>query len=183
MVKSANHICRADYYRIWWYAWVCVCAISCEMAWFFLVEVMFCILVLEYVRFQWLEGRGVYDLAVFKRVSKIALGYMVLSSFRWLLSVNSAWMWNRSIVFMWAPFLWYCYTCILFCMVTKERSFLLRCFAKLNVWVLEGLSVLIISYIKASVGLSNIWICCILCRWVCTLRIMKICRGRCVSCE
>ena len=88
--KSTNHIRRADYYRIWWYAWVCVCAISCEMAWFFLVEVVFCIRVLGYVRFHGLEGRGDYDWTVFKRASKIALGNMVWSSFRWLLPVNSA---------------------------------------------------------------------------------------------
>jgi hypothetical protein len=37
---------------------MCVCAISCEMAWFFLVEVVFCIRMLRYVRFHGLEGRG-----------------------------------------------------------------------------------------------------------------------------
>ena len=162
---------------------MCVCAISCEMAWFFLVEVVFCIGVLRYVRFHGLEGRGVYDWTVFKRASKIALGNIVWSSFRWLLPVNSAWMWNRSIVFMCAPFLWYCNTCILLCMVTKERSFSLRCFAKLDVWLSEGLLVLVISYIEAPFGLSNIWIFCILGSWVCTLAIMKICRRRFVSCE
>jgi hypothetical protein len=65
---------------------VCVCAVSCGMAWFLsLVEVVFCIGVLGFVHSQcfFLGGGGVlYGCWVFKRVSKIALGNMVWSSFR-----------------------------------------------------------------------------------------------------
>jgi len=92
--------------------------------------------VLGYVCFQGCGGLGVCGWWVFRRVSEIALGNIVWLSFKWLLAVNSAWMWNCSIVFRWAPFLWYCNTCIMLFMVPKECAFLLRCFAKLDVWLL-----------------------------------------------
>jgi len=44
--------------------------------------------------------------SVLRRVSKIALGYIVWPSFKWLFVAASVWMWNLSSVFRWAPFLW-----------------------------------------------------------------------------
>jgi len=40
-----------------------------------------------------------------RRVSKIALGYIVWPLFKWLFVAVSVWIWNLSSVFMWAPFL------------------------------------------------------------------------------
>jgi len=40
--------------------------------------------------FRGVEGGGFYGWWVFRRVSKIALGKMFWSSFKWLLAMNSA---------------------------------------------------------------------------------------------
>jgi hypothetical protein len=66
-------------------------------------------------------------------VSKIALGNIVCSSFRWLLVLCSAWMWNLSSVFRCAPFLWNSSICMVFCMVPNGCACSSKCLAKLDV--------------------------------------------------
>ena len=56
------------------------------------------------------EGRF-YGRLFLSRVSKIAFKKLVWSSFKWLLCIDSAWMWNLSIIFRRSPFLWQCSTC------------------------------------------------------------------------
>ena len=48
-------------------------------------------------------GGGAFS---FMRVSKILLGKMVWSTFRWLPAACSVRIWNLSIVFKFAPFFW-----------------------------------------------------------------------------
>ena len=67
----------------------------------------------------------------FKSVSKILLGKIVVSSFRWLLLVYSAEMYNHSIVFKCAPLFCSCNTCIVLWMGPKECVCSMRCLAKL----------------------------------------------------
>jgi hypothetical protein len=76
-------------------------------------------------------GRKVEGWLDHERTSKMGLGKIVWSSFRWLLVCDSVWMWNLSIVFRWGPFLWYCNICMISSMGPKECAELLRCFAKL----------------------------------------------------
>ena len=65
-------------------------------------------------------GREVYGCWVFVRVWKIAFGNTVWGSFRWLFAVNFVWMWNLSIVFKWAAFLWQCTICMILLMGPNE---------------------------------------------------------------
>jgi hypothetical protein len=55
-------------------------------------------------RYVCCQGGKVYGRLGLRRMSKIAFGKMVWSSFMWLLAIDSAWMWNLSIVFTWGPF-------------------------------------------------------------------------------
>ena len=61
----------------------------------------------------WGRWEGFYGCWFLVRVWKIAFGNMVWGSFRWLFAANSVWMWNLSIVFRWAPFLWQCIICMI----------------------------------------------------------------------
>ena len=81
-------------------------------------------------------GGGGVGQWVFRRVSKIALGKMVWLLFKWLLAAYSAWMWNLSIVFRWAPFSCYCNICIMLSMVPKKCPSSLRYCANLGMWLL-----------------------------------------------
>ena len=56
---------------------------------------------------------GFYGCWFLVRVWKIAFGNMVWGLFRRLFAANSVWMWNLSIVFRWAPFLWQCIICMI----------------------------------------------------------------------
>jgi hypothetical protein len=79
-----------------------------------------------------LVGSGwFYGWWFFKRTSKIALGKMVWSSFKCLLALDSAWIWNLSIVFRWDPFLWHCIICMTSFIGPKDWAVSLRCLAKL----------------------------------------------------
>jgi hypothetical protein len=77
------------------------------------------------------QGREFYGRSVLERMSKMGLGKIVWSSFRWLLVNVSVWMLNLSIVSKWEPFLRHCIICIISFMGPKECVDSLRCFAKL----------------------------------------------------
>jgi hypothetical protein len=67
----------------------------CRVDWFiFCVEVVRWSVGVHPVVRGW--GDEFYGWWLFRRVSKIALENMVWLSFKWLLAVNSAWMWNIS---------------------------------------------------------------------------------------
>jgi hypothetical protein len=53
-----------------------------------------------------------YGYWFFRRTSKIAFGKVVWSSFKWLLTLDSVWIWNLSMVFRCGPFLWHCSICM-----------------------------------------------------------------------
>jgi hypothetical protein len=72
-----------------------------------------------------------YGRLVLRRMSKIAFRKMVLSSFKWLLAIDSVWILNFSMVFKWGPFLWQCSTCMILFIGPKESTASLRCFMKL----------------------------------------------------
>ena len=57
---------------------------------------------------------------------------MVWGSFRWLFAANAVSMWNLSIVFEWAPFLWQCTICMILFVGPNELDSSIRCFAKLE---------------------------------------------------
>jgi hypothetical protein len=83
-VKSINHICRADFYCFDGLHGCVRALLLVEWPGFLsLVEVVFCTGVLGYVHSLGCGGGGGgYGWGVIKRVSKIALGNMVCSSFR-----------------------------------------------------------------------------------------------------
>ena len=82
------------------------------------------------------EGWGFYGRWFFRRVSKIVFGYTIWFSFKWLVAANSLWILNLSSVFRWTPYLWQCSICMILFMGPKECASSLRCFAKLDVWLL-----------------------------------------------
>jgi len=52
---------------------------------------------------------------------KDSIRKIVWSSFKWLLVMDSAWMWNLSIVLRWGRFLWRSSTCIILFIGPKEH--------------------------------------------------------------
>jgi hypothetical protein len=90
---------------------------------------------------------GVYGWWVLRRMSKTVFRKMVWLSFKWLLAMDSAWMWNLSTVFKWGPFLWQCSFCIILFIGPKDWASSLRCFAKLEAWQLLQKAVLCSLYL------------------------------------
>jgi hypothetical protein len=69
-------------------------------------------------------------------------GIMIWGSFRWLFPANSVWIWNLSIVFKWAPFLWQCIIYMKLFMGPNEWDSSIRCFEKVDVLLLLWKAVL-----------------------------------------
>jgi hypothetical protein len=81
-------------------------------------------------------GGGFLRLVVLYSLSKIALGDMVWMFIRWLLTVNFGVIVESLNCVPVGSFLCCCNACIVLCLVLKECAFSLRCFAKLDVWLL-----------------------------------------------
>ena len=75
------------------------------------------------------EGGGVMAGGVIRGESKIILGNMVCSSFKWLLFGYSAYMWKRSNMLRCGPVLCRCNICIVFWVDPIGCICLLWCFA------------------------------------------------------
>ena len=92
------------------------------------------------------EVERFYGCWLLVRVWKIAFWNVVWGLFRWLFTANSVWMWNLSIVFEWAPFLWQCTICMILFMGPNEWDSSIRCFAKLELLLLWWKAVLCALY-------------------------------------
>ena len=79
--------------------------------------------------FFWVWDGVFYGWWGFSRASKILLGCIVCSSFRWLFLENSAYMWYHSAVLRWVPLTWYCRGCIVFWMGPNECDCSMMCLA------------------------------------------------------
>jgi len=119
-----------------------------------------------------------YGRLVLRRMSKIAFGKLFWSSFKWLLAIDSAWMWNHSIVFKCGPFLWQFSTCMISFIGPKECAASLRCFVKLYAWFLLWKAVLCSLYlVKNRLPICPTLDFCNRGRKVCMPQIVSICTG------
>jgi hypothetical protein len=98
-----------------------------------------------YDRSRDVVGGGFYGLWGFKRVSKILLGNMVWSSFRWLL-------------LMYSSLLWFCSTCLVLWMVPNACACFVKMFCKFGcvAVVPKCVFVLVKPYLEIASGLSHV---------------------------